>query len=47
MLDDQPFYSAGSDKNNFEIITRQLVHILIVDEFYGIIFFKFTQNRFV
>ena len=32
MLDDQSFYSAGSAKNNLEIITRQLVHILILDK---------------
>lgn len=32
MLDDQSFYSAGSDEQNAEIIGRQFANILIVYE---------------
>ena len=36
------FIGEVLNKNNFEIITTKLVHILIINELYGIIFFNFA-----
>ena len=47
MLDNHPFYSAGSDKQQAEIVGRYFVYILTIDEFEGEIFFQLGQYRFV